>query len=66
MEHISVICECGCGHEAEWLCWGVDYDPAKPDGHGQRFETPACYNAMMYLEESADSFGLPFEKEPLT
>lgn len=65
MNHIKIMCECGCGTEAFWLGSGIDYDPSKPGGYGERFESPMCDQAAEYCEECAREQNLPFVKEPL-
>lgn len=55
-----VLCRCGCGTPASYLCTGYSYDPAKPGSRGERFVAePCCGSAMSYLVEGAPELGLP-------
>lgn len=55
----SSTCRCGCGGKALYLCSGKDYG-------GETFvDEPACFDATVYLEESAALLGLPFSKQPI-
>lgn len=66
MNHVKVMCGCGCDTEAQWLAWGIEYDPTQPNGLGRRFESPMCQHAVAYCEDTAIALGLPFDKEPLS
>jgi hypothetical protein len=61
-----VLCDCGCGRVAVFICTGFQFDPNQPECRGLPFKSPCCSTSADYLEESSHELGLlPFTRTPI-